>query len=133
MGVLRRFAALTEWIPMNLPLSRLRPLRAACILALLSATTSAALADEPLNDAASPDNPVASTRVPDGTTTITQTREQNAVTSVRVQRGGNVYHVTPVEQIPYYQEGGGRAATWEIFQFRSGSSSEKKALPPPQR
>lgn len=107
-------------------------MRFACIGALLSVVAAVAVADEPSGDVASPDNPIASTRVPDGTTSITQTREQNAVTSVRVQRGGNVYHVTPAEQIPYYQEGG-RAATWEIFQFRSGSASDKKALPPPQR
>ncbi len=117
--------------PMTLLLSRLHILRLGCIGALLS-VAAVAVADEPANDAVSPDNPIASTRVPDGTTRITQTREQNAVTSVQVQRGGNVYHVTPAEQIPHYQEGG-RAATWEIFQFRSGSGSDRKALPPPQR
>ena len=78
------------------------------------------------------DDPIATTRVPDGTTTFTQTREQNAVTSVQVRRGDNVYTVTPAEQIPA-NLGGGRAATWEIFQFRSGSGSDSKALPPPQR
>ncbi len=135
MSASRPLAASTARIPMNQPLSYLRlpsALRMACAGALLSVASAMAAAEEPAGDAASPDNPVASTRVPDGTTRITQTREQNAVTSVRVQRGGNVYHVTPTEQIPYYQEGG-RAATWEIFQFRSGSSSDKKALPPPQR
>ncbi len=82
--------------------------------------------------AAGPDDPDASTRVPDGTTSITQTREQNAVTSVRVRRGDNVYHVTPAEQIPHYQEGG-RAATWEIFQFRPKPAPDPKAPPPPGR
>lgn len=82
--------------------------------------------------AAGPDDPDASTRVPDGTTSVTQTREQNAVTSVRVRRGDNVYHVTPAEQIPYYQEGG-RAATWEIFQFRPKRAQDAKAPPPPGR
>ncbi len=119
-------------IPMNLLLSSLPVLRLACVGALLSAAAAVAQADDVPIDTPSPDNPIASTRVPDGTTSITQTREQNALTSVRVQRGGNVYHVTPAEQIPYYQEGG-RAATWEIFQFRSGSASDNRALPPPQR
>lgn len=117
---------------MNPPLSRLRTLRHVCSGTLLSVAAAAAVAVEPSSDIASPANPVASTRVPDGTTTLTQTREQNAVTSVRVQRGGNIYHVTPTEQIPYYQEGG-RAATWEIFPFRSGSAPERKTAPPPQR
>ncbi len=94
--------------------------------ALLAFASALALA-EPL-----PDDPAASTRVPDGTTKLTQVREQNAVTSVRVQRGENVYHVTPAEQIPYYQEGG-RAATWEILQFRSRPAPDRGALPPPTR
>ena len=67
---------------------------------------------------------------PDGTTQITQTREQNAVTSVRVKRGSNVYHVTPAEQIPEH-EGGGRAAQWEIFEFRSKSAKDRPSAPPP--
>lgn len=94
--------------------------------ALLAFASALALA-EPL-----PEDPVASTRVPDGTTKITQVREQNAVTSVRVQRGTNVYHVTPAEQIPHYQEGG-RAATWEVFQFRSKPAPDTGAMPPPNR
>ena len=67
---------------------------------------------------------------PDGATQITQTREQNAVTSVRVKRGNNVYHVTPAEQIPA-NEGGGRAAQWEIFEFRSKSAKDRPSAPPP--
>ena len=117
---------------MKLPMNRPHLVRLACVGALLSVAAGMAMADEPASDAASPDNPIASTRVPDGITTITQTREQNAVTSVRVQRGDNVYHVTPPEQIPYYQEGG-RAATWEVFQFRPSRTPDRKALPPPQR
>lgn len=66
----------------------------------------------------------------DGTTQLTQTREQNAVTSVRVKRGNNVYHVTPAEQIPSH-EGGGRAAQWEIFEFRSKSAKDRPSAPPP--
>ncbi len=109
---------------MSLPTIRLRPSIAAAG-ALCLATTCAALA-------ADPGQPEASTRVPDGTTSITQTREQNAVTSVQVRRGNNVYHVTPAEQIPHYQEGG-RAATWEIFRFRSTPAPDSKAPPPPTR
>ena len=103
----------------------LRHLRAASLGALLSVACQIAFADNPLDD------PLAGVRIPDGTTKITQTREQNAITSVRVQRGDNVYHVTPREQIPYYQEGG-RAATWEIIQFRSTQPREG-ATPPPNR
>jgi hypothetical protein len=76
------------------------------------------------------DDPIATTRVPDGTTTYTQTREQNAVTSVQVRRGENIYHVTPPEQIPANQ-GGGRAATWEVFQFKSNRADDRRAAPPP--
>ncbi len=95
---------------------------AACALALASGTALAA--DSLLDD------PIATTRVPDGSTIITQTREQNAVTSVQVRRGDNVYHVTPPEQIPS-NLGGGRAATWEIFQFKSRRADDRRAAPPP--
>ena len=99
--------------------------RAALAASLLAFASCAALA------AGSPlDDPIATTRVPDGTTTYTQTREQNAVTSVQVRRGDNVYHVTPAEQIPANQ-GGGRAATWEIFQFKSKRADDRRAAPPP--
>ncbi len=104
-----------------LVVSVLRPVLAAGVLALASGVVSAAgslLAD-----------PIATTRVPDGTTSYTQTREQNAVTSVQVRRGDNVYHVTPAEQIPS-NLGGGRAATWEVFQFKSQRSDDRRAAPP---
>ena len=104
----------------------LRSFRIASAGALLSVACQCALADNPLDD------PLACVRIPDGATKLSQTREQNAITSVRVQRGDNVYHVTPREQIPYYQEGG-RAATWEIIQFRSSTTQERSALPPPTR
>ena len=104
----------------------LRSLRIASAGTLLSVACQFALADNPLDD------PLAGVRIPDGATKLSQTREQNAVTSVRVQRGDNVYHVTPREQIPYYHEGG-RAATWEIIQFRSSTTRDSKALPPPTR
>lgn len=104
----------------------LRQIRIVSIGALLSIASQFAVAENPLDD------PLAATRVPDGTTRLYQTREQNAVTSVRVQRGDNAYHVTPAEQIPYYQEGG-RAATWEIIQFRSNPAQTRGDLPPPTR
>lgn len=77
-----------------------------------------------------PDDPAASAAVDDGITEITQKREQNAVTSVRVRRGGNTYYVTPTEQIPSF-ESGGRAAQWEIFQFRPGRPKAIQPAPPP--
>lgn len=89
---------------MTQPLTRpsVRDLRAAGLAATfaLALASGLAVAADPLLD-----DPIATTRVPDGVTTITQTREQNAVTSVQVRRGGNVYHVTPAEQIPANQGG----------------------------
>ena len=67
-----------------------------------------------------------------GTNEITQIREQNAVTSVRVKRGGSYYYVTPSEQFSDSQ-GGGRAAQWQIFEFKSKSAPPDTAPPPPQR
>ncbi len=100
--------------------------RTAVAAGVLALASGAALAADALLD-----DPIATTRVPDGTTTITQTREQNAVTSVQVRRGDNVYHVTPAEQIPSH-EGGGRAATWEVFQFKSRRADDRRAAPPPR-
>ncbi len=100
-------------------------LRAALAAGVLALASGAALAAGSVLD-----DPIATTRVPDGTTTYTQTREQNAVTSVQVRRGDNVYHVTPAEQIPS-NLGGGRAATWEIFQFKSKRADDRRAAPPP--
>jgi hypothetical protein len=88
-------------------------------------TARAAEQPEPL-----PDDPAASSAVGDGVPEITQKREQNAVTSVRVRRGTNTYYVTPAEQIPS-SEGGGRAAQWEIFQFRPGRPRDIQSAPPP--
>lgn len=99
------------------------PLGVGVVLSILSL---GARAENPLDD------PYAGSLIPDGITKITQIREQNAVISVRVQRGDNVYHVTPAEQIPYYQEGG-RAATWEIIQFRARPVDDRSAMPPPNR
>lgn len=100
--------------------------RVSGVAAVLSVLSSTVLAETLLDD------PYAGSLIPDGRTRITQIREQNAVTSVRVQRGDNIYHVTPAEQIPYYQEGG-RAATWEIIQFRAKPADDRSAMPPPNR
>ncbi len=102
----------------------LRAVPAAGVLALALAGSTAWAAGSVLDD------PSAATRVPDGSVTYTQTREQNAVTSVQVRRGTNVYNVTPAEQIPANQNGG-RAATWEIFQFKSKRADDRRAAPPP--
>lgn len=104
----------------------LRQWRRVCIGAALSfcVTVAHSASLEPLPEDSLP------AAAPDGTTQITQTREQNAVTSVRVKRGDNVYHVTPPEQIPSH-EGGGRAAQWEIFEFRGKSRNDRPSAPPP--
>ena len=106
--------------------SGLRQWQRACVGAALAASVTLVygVTLEPLPDDSLP--AVAA----DGATQIIQTREQNAVTSVRVKRGNNVYHVTPAEQIPAY-EGGGRAAQWEIFEFRSKSPKDRPSAPPP--
>jgi hypothetical protein len=111
---------------MELLTALLRQSRLISVGAVLSILSTGAMAENPLDD------PYAGSLIPDGRTKITQIREQNAVTSVRVQRGDNTYHVTPAEQIPYYQEGG-RAATWEIIQFRSKPVDDRGAMPPPNR
>ena len=63
---------------------------------------------------------------------ITQTREQNAVTSVRVREGNNIYYVKPGEQSAD-GHGGVRGAQWQIFEFRSKDSPNRgnNGLPPP--
>ena len=61
---------------------------------------------------------------------ITPIREQNAVVSVRVKRGDNTYYVTPSEQFSHSQSGG-RAAQWQIFEFRSGKEAAGSIAPPP--
>ncbi len=106
----------------------LRPAGASIVLALAACAQGSAWAAAPLQPL--PDDPSASMAVGDGTTEITQKREQNAVTSVRVRRGTNTYYVTPAEQIPS-SEAGGRAAQWEIFQFRPGRPKEIQPAPPP--
>ncbi len=110
----------------TLPRFSYREWRAACLAGALALACGNALAADSLLD-----DPIATTRVPDGTTRITQIREQNAVTSVQVRRGDNVYHVTPAEQIPSHDVGG-RAATWQIFQFRSKPADDRSAAPPPR-
>jgi hypothetical protein len=121
-----RIVALTAGIPMKSLAALLRQSRLLGVGAVLSILSTVASGENLL------DNPYAGSLIPDGRTKITQVREQNAVTSVRVQRGDSVYHVTPAEQIPYYQEGG-RAATWEIIQFRSKPVDDRGVMPPPNR
>lgn len=111
---------------MKSPATLLRQSGQLSVGVLLSILSASVAAENPL------DSPYAGSLIPDGITKITQIREQNAVTSVRVQRGDNVYHVTPTEQIPYYQEGG-RAATWEIIQFRAKPVDDRGAMAPPNR
>ncbi len=113
---------LPQWRP-QLRLTGVRIVLALAAGAHITAWTADAL--EPL-----PNDPAASAAVGDGTTEITQKREQNAVTSVRVKRGDNTYYVTPAEQIPS-SVGGGRAAQWEIFQFRPGRPKDVQPAPPP--
>ncbi len=121
-----QIAAFTAGITMKSLAALLRQSRLLGVGAVLSILSTGASAENLLDD------PYAGSLIPDGRTKITQIREQNAVTSVRVQRGDNIYHVTPAEQIPYYQEGG-RAATWEIIQFRSKPVDDRGAMPPPNR
>jgi hypothetical protein len=121
-----QIAAFTAGITMKSLAALLRQSRLLGVGAVLSILSAGASGENLL------DNPYAGSLIPDGRTKITQIREQNAVTSVRVQRGDNIYHVTPTEQIPYYQEGG-RAATWDIIQFRSKPVDDRGAMPPPNR
>ena len=104
---------------------------------LLTAISSAVLAAPPSNLDAVPEVDVTAEKpkTAAGAQEITQIREQNAVTSVRVKKGGNTYYVTPSEQFSSSQSGG-RAAQWEIFEFRSKSKNpviDNGAPPPPSR
>lgn len=65
---------------------------------------------------------------------ITQTREQNAVTSVRVREGNNIYYVKPGEQTAD-GHGGVRGAQWQIFEFKSKDKPNRSnnGLPPPSQ
>jgi hypothetical protein len=119
-------------IKQNYGSTYLRLLCATAALATATAVTAAPREDvrlEPL-----PDDPAVAAAVTDGTTEITQRREQNAITSVRIRRGNNTYYITPTEQIPASQSGA-RAAQWEIFQFRPGRSSDApfETAPTPPR
>ena len=106
-------------------------LRLLCTAAALAMTTAVAAAPvdeanlEPL-----PDDPAVAAAVSDGAIEITQRRELNAITSVRIRRGDNTYYITPTEQIPASQSGA-RAAQWEIFQFRPGRSRDALLDVPP--
>lgn len=65
---------------------------------------------------------------------ITQTREQNAVTSVRVREGNNTYYIKPGEQTAD-GHGGVRGAQWQIFEFKSKDKPNRSnnGLPPPSQ
>ena len=95
-----------------------------------SAGGTMAVTLEPLPETVEP--AIAIPKTVTGTNEITQTREQNAVTSVRVKRGNSAYYVTPSEQFSESQSGG-RAAQWQIFEFKSKSAPSDMAPPPPQR
>lgn len=104
---------------------------------LLTAISISALAAPPSNLEAVPDIDITAEKPKAAPTAqeITQIREQNAVTSVRVKKGSNTYYVTPSEQFSSSQSGG-RAAQWEIFEFRSKSKNpviDNGAPPPPSR
>lgn len=104
---------------------------------LLTAINSAVLAAPPSNLEAVPEVDVTAEKpkTAESAQEITQIREQNAVTSVRVKKGSNTYYVTPSEQFSSSQSGG-RAAQWEIFEFRSKSKNpviDNGAPPPPSR
>jgi len=111
-------------------LHSLQYLRLFCASMVLALAATAAMANDEARLEPLPDEPTASAAVTDGSTEIIQKREQNAVTSVRVRRGNNVYYVTPTEQIPA-STGGARAAQWEIFQFRPGRSQDMPSVAPP--
>lgn len=104
---------------------------------LLTVMSSSVLAATPGNLEALPDvdGPPEKPKSGASAQEITQIREQNAVTSVRVKKGNNTYYVTPSEQFSSSQSGG-RAAQWEIFEFRSKSKNpvtDTGAPPPPSR
>lgn len=104
---------------------------------LLTAISNTVVAAPPSNLEAVPDIDITAEKPKAGPSTqeITPIREQNAVTSVRVKKGGNTYYVTPSEQFSASQSGG-RAAQWEIFEFRSKSKNpviDNGAPPPPSR
>ncbi len=105
-------------------------LSGAAITSGLLAGSVMAVTLEPLPETVEP--AIAVPKPVSGNNEITQIREQNAVTSVRVKRGGNAYYVTPSEQFSESQ-GGGRAAQWQIFEFKSRSAPPDTAPPPPQR
>jgi hypothetical protein len=101
------------------------------IVSALSILTSIALAGGvPDNLQPLPETDLPSIKAPPTAQEITQIREQNAVVSVRVKRGDNTYYVTPSEQFSESQNGG-RAAQWQIFEFRSKKETPRSALPPP--
>ncbi len=100
------------------------------ILALTFLTSNTFADSKPDNLQPLPDADMPAINTPAPMQEITQIREQNAVTSVRVKRGENTYYVTPSEQFSSSQSGG-RAAQWQIFEFKSKKNISNNALPPP--
>ena len=100
------------------------------ILALTFLTSNALAGSKPDNLQPLPEADIPAINTPAPAQEITQIREQNAVTSVRVKRGDNTYYVTPSEQFSDLQAGG-RAAQWQIFEFKSKKNTTNNAVPPP--
>ncbi len=119
------------WGPPMKPLVfNLPALRLACATAAfaLCGYAAAAASLEPL-----PEDPTVTSQIVDGSVKITQKREQNAVTSVRVQRGNNTYYVSPSEYNSA-MDNSVRGAQWEIFQFRNKPAPDTQpSAPPPPR
>jgi len=90
------------------------------------ATTALGVAAANVTLQALPDDeePAVKINPPSTVREITQTREQNAVTSVRVRRGDNMYYIKP-QDYAAPAESGGRAAQWQILEFN------RKTKPPP--
>lgn len=123
-------------LSIQLPVSRQQLVLAAAGLFLLAGSACAATTKEALEMLPDSGEPAVTvtTPTPRGRE-ITQTREQNAVTSVRVREGNNTYYVKPGEQSAD-GHGGVRGAQWQIFEFKSKDKPNNRSNglpPPPQR
>ena len=121
---------------MNLHQSRFwqRAVRPVAASMLAAASLAVAAANVTLQGLPDEEEPAVKINPPSTTYDITQTREQNAVTSVRVRRGDNTYYVKPHDYAAP-TESGGRAAQWQIFEFnrktKPAPALRKEAAPPP--
>lgn len=101
---------------------------------LAAASLGVAAANVTLQALPGDDEPAVRISPPSTAYDITQTREQNAVTSVRVRRGDNTYFVKPHDYAAP-TESGERAAQWQIFEFnrktKPAPALRKDAAPPP--